>query len=843
MPHAALGLLLAAWGHLGPQRPLSAQDTLSFSTLEVSAGVSGRALTEPLSRSWSPSPGLQLSFLAPYGPGAVRLSVEVGQSAARSTSLPDYRTVFPTIEWGFEGAAPLGTRWYAGAGMGAYWMSFARAANPDEVEMALVASALLRRDLGAGWLVGAGGRFGRVLTSAPLDQGSVFLEIGRRWGLGGSVRRALGGGNVVDGGVPAPLAHPGRPDEGGEETRPSVPASRDSAGVGAAELRKAGVLRLSEVFRALPEWDVATVDQRTAWAAPDGLSAFEDAAWDVLVDGIPVPLDVLGARSLDRLPIDLGEVASVEAPATPGLREGRFRTGGLLHFRTEALERGHVELRVRGLAENATGDPGPFLHIDSTSSNLDKIGSGYEVAGRWRAGPLSGGGGFAYRSDLVTDPRVGSRTFSLRDPGVHYPVIRTFARWAALRVDALGGRHAARVGRSLRRDYFFLPVLGFEVPAEATLSHAGAAGELEVARALRLDYRVWGAWDALEEWENDLGLDYDLHTRRRGARGGLTWGERWRISLGGGVEDEAVDSRWLPAPWRRTTFATYASGGAPLGAGRASVDVEVREAHGDIGLAAALHGRLPLGEGARADVSLWHSRTPGAEGEGYWALHRRGYDFLASAGVVVEQEGEARRRQEEGVELRVRVTPREGLEISPLLRATRFGGVGVAEPSFVLEDRLPEHEGPVVYSRSTGGDVLAAGVEALWSPVAELRFEGRYRLLEVVSGDGPFRTAWEALPRHRWVQRASWSPRRDLWLAARVEARSATRWAAYRAMGSDRMAPGFRADVAVEKEIWDGRMRLGGRVGDLLDQERPLHPLGAAPGLAVAVEGAVRLGG
>ena len=809
--------------------------------VEVGAGVVKPIHVGSLARWWSPAPGMELSLLFPLGPGAVRLAAELSRVRALEEGLPDYRALFPSVQWGLAGNAPGGTRWYLGAGMGAYWTAFQGVGeNGTEMEIGVSGTALLRRGIVRGWLLGGGVEGRRILTARPLDQLSLFLEVGRRWiaprWMAGALGRTEGAPEQAADSMDSDPA----PDAASPLSRPA--GTREARAGDPAALRRNGVLRLSEVLRALPAWDVASLDLRTVVAVPDGLSTLGDGGVEVLVDGIPVPLGMLGSLALDRLPLPLDGLAYVEAWTTPGLRFGSFRDGAGLNLRTAAPERNGVQLRVQGLAEQPTGDPGPYLFTDSAARNLDKLGTGYSLAGAWRAGGLSGSLGYAYRSDLVTGPGLGERTFAVRDPGV-YPVVRTLAPWASLRIERAGA-HALRLGHSRRTDFFFLPALGVEVPARLALWHAGASGELPLGDALRLSYQAWGARNALEKEGSAPGLDFDLRAAQRGLVGSLTWKPAWSVSLAGGVEAETHDSRWLASRLERATQRASLGLETPPARIVGSGEVELRRARGELGIAGSLGGTLALGGGAHAGATLWVSDAGRTRAAGFWELHELGYGFLAEAGVEVEERGVEDARIESGVELELRRLP-VGRDVLVGFRGrlNRSRGLGIALPAFGLEGSLPFHEGPVAFTRSAGGTVVVLGTELNWRPRAALELRSDYRWLRVTEGDADFLSSRRVLPAHRAVQSLLWIPRGDLSLSLRAEARSATRWDAYAPAGRERLAGGVTVDLGLAKELWGGRATVDGRIGDLLDQGVALHPLGTAPGLSVAVRGSLKVGG
>jgi hypothetical protein len=516
---------------------------------------------------------------------------------------------------------------------------------------------------------------------------------------------------------------------------------------------------------------------------------------------------------------------------------------GLLSLRTTLPRSDGVEVFGEVVAENPTGDPGPAVYTDSTADNVDKLGTGYTLGARWRTGPIGGSAGFRYSSDLVTDARLEGRTLSLRDPNLGYPVIRTRAPWASLRfLHGERGQHDLRAGRSTRTDYLFLPALGFEVPTESTFQHVGAAGTM-ATRSLQWTYRVHAGWNRLEGSPNVLDLDFDLATRSRGAQTSLGMdGESRSVWLGAGVDEEAAQSSLLPSPIRRTTARGFVSGSMGIGESRLGLDVELRRSRGATAGAWGFRGEAPLA-GVTARWTVWDVRASGRGLDGFWALHEGGYRFLESAGVQVDVLSPVGPRRESGAQLELVGIPLgSSMEITPFARTTWLGGLALARGAYVVKDRRPRPKGPLTLDGSASSGVVAAGVEGRWEPSSALRAEIRYRWMSAMTGKASIRDAWRSLPTHRVNQVLIWAPRSDLTLAFNAEGSSATRWVEFEGMGADRIPPSFVASLWMEKSLWEGRLSLYGHLRNLLDQHRPLHPLGAAPGLSLAAGGSARFG-
>jgi hypothetical protein len=800
------------------------QDTISFSRIELSVAAQRTIHAGDLDRLWRSHPSFRAAALTPYGMGALRLALEVGRQAARNPGTPGFLTIFPSLEWGLTPALPLGFGGYAGAGLGAYWMGFDEGSNRNEMELAIGGTAVLKREL-LGWTAGAGIHARRIMLHDPLPQILFFVEVGKAARTTDGLRRALDGAGE---GVDVPLdstSQPSRTASGPTDVRRSS----------ADQIKRTGARQVSDVLRTLPDWDRTSLDRRTAWITPEGLAPFEDARADVLVDGIPVPLELLGSLSLDRLPLDLVAIDSLTAHSLPGLGAARFEPRGSLSFTTRYPDDGFM-IAAEGVIENPTDDPGPFRYADSSAPNIDKAGGAHAATVSGTLGRLSASGGFKYVSDFVTDAGFGARPISLQDPTIRYPVIPTWAGWGSLRIQGEGSSHTVRAGGSTRDDYLFLPMVGHEVPTEIHHWHAGGSGEQSVGSALRLSYRAYVSSDDLRESPNDLDLAFDLQALRRGVSAGLAREGRLSWSLGGGIDGDRVRSRLLAAPNERATAHAHASLGAALGEAHFGVEGELRRTEG------ALSGDVAVrGEASFASVTAWRTSSPVAEQDGYWGLHRRGYGFLSSIGVEVQEVTVPRASVDEGVHLEL-AWEAGPLRLTPFARVTRSRGLTLSRSSFVLEEVRPEHDAPVLLSGSASGSLLMAGAELRWTPFEQLRIEARYRWLELTSGDDFYRSAWSSTPEHRYQQRVTWSPRRDLRLAWGIEGRSATDWPAFMRMGSGRLPGYVVSDLFAEKSLWEGRAHLCARISDVTDRERPLHPLGAAPGLSFAICGSLRLG-
>lgn len=631
----------------------------------------------------------------------------------------------------------------------------------------------------------------------------------------------------------------------------ATPAAAQGPGrrvIDAETLRAAGVRRLSDVLLLIEDWDITTVQGLTWRASPRGLGTFEDQGWIVMIGDQRADLQQFGARSLDRLPITVTQIDSVEVLAAARPVFGELATRGLIRFHLRRPARG---LSFTALPEtaNETGDPGPFRFTELETPNIDRIGSGAfgTVAYAGRDGYLEAAGG--WREHFVTDAPISGRTFAITTG--HYPIIVQSA--ASLRAGwdfGRAGRHRLLAGRSWTRDYYFLPPFGREVPAQSPFTHIGFDGDFRLAQRTGLRYRAAHEINELQEHPNGLDLDFDWRIERwsaaleaeRTVRAG-------RLRVGGGWERVSAESGFALEDEDLDLFDIYAA--FSQGRGRRwsrEVGVSLVASGEDVGFRGVASQGWRLDKG-RIGISLSFSERLPQEDERIWLWQRRGYDFLPANGVEVTLEGGPRtaRLAAADVSWKIALSPELRLGLEAYLRAHSGVTLEERDPTFQPGDET--FTGPVRVITDLDGEVAGGAVELEWRPLPRLSTRLYYRYQDALGGDPRFQDAWRAVPRHRAQARALFeaAPGVDLW--SEVRYRGSTRWTDYsgaRAQSGgaydERVEDALTFDVAAQKWFWRRRLRLHLLARNIFDDPVPYHPIGVAYGLTFQVALEVRLG-
>ncbi|HMB93776.1 MAG TPA: TonB-dependent receptor plug domain-containing protein, partial [Rhodothermales bacterium] len=125
----------------------------------------------------------------------------------------------------------------------------------------------------------------------------------------------------------------------------------------AADIEQAGVVRLGDLFALIDDWYASSMDGFAWEVSANGLGAFEQDNWALLIDGQPVDMRILDAKNINLLPLSPAQIAYVEVINTPALVEGVMASGGALHIHTRQPFDGPA---IQGgfAAGNEIGDPG-----------------------------------------------------------------------------------------------------------------------------------------------------------------------------------------------------------------------------------------------------------------------------------------------------------------------------------------------------------------------------------------------------------------------------------------------------------------------------------------------------
>ena len=604
-------------------------------------------------------------------------------------------------------------------------------------------------------------------------------------------------------------------------------------------LRRAGITRVSEILLLAHRWDVETVDGFTWHASPLGGSPFLPAGWTVVVDDRRMEADQFGIASLDRLGLLLEQVATVELMEMPRLVAGETTTGGLIRITTTEPAAG-PSARGWFTTGSEIGDPGPFAFTPEATSNVDRMGhtASAELA--------YGGAGWFVEAAMSwarmapTDPAIVDRyTAALGPvPRVHSaaPALRAGWRFG-------GGRHEAVFRHSNVDGALGLSPFGAELATDERFSQIGVTGELPVARSGRLHYDLSHTRDATRLRRGAPGPPLDWRTGTTEARVELAR-EAGPVDLAGvrvrrrgvrspeGVRDPvvALATAYTTLRLGRDRDATTASGALTFG-------------EGDVGLAGLLSRRWALAPRTALEAVLSHERTSRGEDNTIWGWTGRGYDLLEDSGADFTILGDPRSANRTGADLRLTTGRAGGLTLTARALVRRDRGHALERRELHFVPASASFVGPTALVRGAGGELAGASAEVASRPVPGMEVRASYWLRGAIGGDRPYRDAWAAVPHHGARATVEYVPAPGLDLSMVTSYRGSSRRAELRAVEAEsngryrgRLDGAFTLDLALQKLLWDGRLRAQLAVRNVLGAELRYHPAGATFGPTAVVQ-------
>ena len=608
-------------------------------------------------------------------------------------------------------------------------------------------------------------------------------------------------------------------------------------------LRLAGATRLSDVLSLAGRWDVSTVDGFTWHASALGGGPFLPARWTVLVDGRRVDADLFGTASLDRLGVPLDQVSRVELSERPRLEGGELATGGLIHIRM-------VEPREGPSAHgwfttgSEIGDPGPFAFTPNAAPNVDRTGHQASAGIAYGDDAWYADAALAWEELVPTDPAIEDR---YRAALGGRPRLRNTAPAVRLGARLGGGRHEAVFRQSRADGALGLSPFAGEIGTEERYTLSGVAGSMP-AGGWELSYDVSHAIRDVRRRPGAPGPPLDWEVRSTEARLEL-------VRPGSHLERTGVRLRRaavrVPASLEEPTVllgSVYA--GVRLGSGSevpaASASLTVGEK--DVGVRALLSRHWSLAPGSALDGLLTVERGSPAEDNTIWAWTERGYDLLGEAGADFAVVGSPATPVRLGADLWWSSRPSTNLELSARAFYRRARGLAIERRELHLVTETASFEGPTALVHGSRGEQSGGSLGLRMQALPGLAVALSYWLRGTIAGDSIYRDGWRAVPRHGALATAEFVPVEGLglWMAGRY--RGASRWAEFGFVSAEsggryreRVGAAFTLDLALQKLLWDGRLRAHAGVRNVLGATLRYHPAGASfgPTAVLQIEGSL----
>ena len=613
-------------------------------------------------------------------------------------------------------------------------------------------------------------------------------------------------------------------------------------------LFEAGVTRLSELFDVLEDGTALSREGFTYDASLAALSAPQQSAYTVLLNGQPVDVRLLGLPQLNALPVHIDQLAYAEVQSTPQVAAGTFAPGGTIHLHTQPPQRG-LRGRLAAAAGNETGDPGPYRYTRFASLNVDRIGptylaeASYGMPGGYARFSVTGVN--QYANDLRIRPRFALFSDLSGGPAA-------FASLAPRLTAGLTGplgQHTVDVSYAHVADYPFAEPLGAEVPAVRTHARAALRGTLTPGAPRGLRYRLSAERLAFSPAANNpADLRFDWGQDR--LRGAVAWYDD-ALHLAGrpaqatlGLSADAYRSRTGVSLADPSLLAARLYGTARLQPAlrwqqQFGFAAGLTEGAADLGATATT--RVHPGAAHTLALALSAARQPFAASNSPWHWSAEGYAFPGTPAEALRLPRTFTPARTLTADLGWTFRPADGLTLRTRGSARTFRGATLARTTYGPDEAVVTR-----VATDLRGHTYRAEASAEWR-VPFLRQRLTYAFQSFTTEDGAFAAAWRPAPRFLARYTARFAPNERFSVQARLTYRGATTWPQYgtgAAPGGPypaRLPATWLLDLTAQKRFWGDHLRASLALRNLLDEPERSHAAGPVTRLALFVSVSAQL--
>ncbi|MFC1618507.1 hypothetical protein ACFL45_01040 [Candidatus Neomarinimicrobiota bacterium] len=617
-----------------------------------------------------------------------------------------------------------------------------------------------------------------------------------------------------------------------------------------AELRGAGITRISGLLWLADNWHLSTIDGYTWRAAVNGLNTFDDQAWTVLLDGQRMNLKTMDVVNLNALPIDLTQIDSVIIISTPRLHHGEFTDKGLIHIHTRRPDPG-LSAQGHYFAGNEAGDPGPYLYTRYRTPNVDRIGFDESLSINAARDSWSARFFLLWQTHTFSDFALTRRVKSTINEWSGLNLWSALCRFGLV---TARGEHELIAGCSFGDAHrvFFNP-LGREIPVIDLSPRFGMNGRLpSLFGNLDVSYRLQFSRNTLRKSTNLLNFDYDyslqnIHAALMGEFQGSSSGG----NIGVGVDHylfntspDLLSPSYMIGRFFGEIHATTSRRFQP------SLGAMLLTSNGRAALKTSLSNLWEVSSRNSISATLAFSQRLLEEDTTPWYWIRQGYRLYDDHDVEYGISGNLDQSTRITADVAWSLVLGKNLTAAAAVFYRHLDGLYLERLAYQYVPEVCAFISPVSLLGDLHGKIGGISITLSQSPRRDLSQRLSYMYQTSLGGDQDFSAAQNAIPEHKASYRVTWAPLDNIAVWAMISYRSSSSYYAYQDAGSQICpltnlinlvySPALKSttvfDLSMKKWFW--KRRISGQVllRNIMNEDLRYHPVGAGFGLSMLIQ-------
>jgi len=600
------------------------------------------------------------------------------------------------------------------------------------------------------------------------------------------------------------------------------------------QLTHAGLVRLSDIFFLIDEFDYYSIDGFTWQATPKDYDFYQQQNWILMVNGQTIQTKMFDTVNLNLLPYSPDQIDSIEIFVYPQQIEGEFSDKGIIHLYTRSIKKG-LTLQGQFTAGNRTGDPGPYRYTEYWSENIDRIAADESYWLSYADTNAYIGIGHYVQMHYPTDPRMADRLRDIYVESNPYIKSKSFSIRAGL--TNILSHPKLEIFQTTMEDLYFFKPAGHEIPTNHNFFFVGLSGGDNISSTVELNYRLFYQNHRLDNRPNSLKYDFDWGMEKIG--GNIKSGFYNRINqCDFGIEiiqlrantGYVLSKRFL---LRGKFYGSYHYYGFLNHKPGLAGMFELGDSGQEIKL--SVSDQYTVSESSDLTGVLSYSETSTLKENTLWYWSNNGYDFVNDIGSSYEIEGSLIPASQWTFDLTLKRAEKKWPTIEGGLSFRRFLSKNWELQPLTYNPNSKTVSGPVFIKTNASISRSRFFIKFDYRGPITLIHHLYYHYSTSLESSSIVHNLWRSIPEHRINYRIAYTPVDSFSIWSMLQYKSSAFWYDYRHVNkgskgeySAQLSDIISLDLAVNKWLWHKQIKVDVIFRNIFNRENIYFPIGAS---------------
>ena len=600
------------------------------------------------------------------------------------------------------------------------------------------------------------------------------------------------------------------------------------------QLIHAGLVRLSDIFFLIDEFQYYSIDGFTRQATLNDFDIHQQQNWILIVNGQTIQTKIFDIAQINLLPFSTDHIDSIEVFIYPQQANAEFSDKGMVHIHTRKIETG---LTVQGqfTAGNKTGDPGPYRYTEYWSENIDRIAADESYWLAYADTNAYIGIGHYVRIYYPTDPRMADRLRDIYTESNPYIKCRSFSLRAGL--PEIFSRPQLEIFQTIMEDFYFFKPAGREIPVNHDFTFVGLSGREDFSTGAELKYRLFYQNHRLYKRPNSYQYDFNWGTEEMGGDIQSNLHDANNMgNLGLGLRQIRANTRYVLSKSFLNIGKIYGSyqykGFAPHNPG-----FDALFEFGDAGkvLKLSVSDQWKISEVSDLTGVISYSETTTLRENTLWYWSDKGYDFVSDIGGIYEIEETLLPACQWTFDLTWQRAEDQWPAFEGGLSFRRFLAKNWEIQTLNYDPESYTVSGPITIKTNASGSRGRLFIKLDYNREEFVSHHLYYHYSTSPGNSSYVHNLWETIPEHRFIYRIRYTPVESFSIWSMFKYQSPAFWNDYRNVDeqsegkySAHLSEVMSLYLAVNKWLWKKQIKVDVIFRNIFNRKNIYFPIGAS---------------